>query len=118
MCPVFEALSRIGLKWLRNSDLVNSTKSFSFRPSISAALVRAISSDLLNSPSDVSLLRWFLRISSFPDLKKGIASGSWKSEAEEAGGIAVNSWVQLGQTTFRPTSSRVTEQLVEQLGQS
>ena len=117
MCAVFEALSRIGLKWLRNSDLVNSTKSFSFSPSINAALVRAISSDLLSSPSDMSLLRWFLRISSFPDLKKGIASGSWRSAAE-SGGVAVNSWVQLGQTTFRPTSSWETEQLAVQLGQS
>jgi len=60
----------------------------------------------------------FLRILSFPDLEKGMASGSWKSEAEEAGGVAVNSWVQLGQTTLRPTSSRETEQLAVQDGQS
>ena len=117
MCAVFEALSRIGLKWLRNSDLVNSTKSFSFSPSIRAALVRAISSDLLSSPSEISLLRWFLRISSFPDLKKGMASGSWRS-AVDSGDVAVNSWVQLGQTTLRPTRSGTTEQLAVQLGQS
>ena len=117
MWAVFEALSRIGLKWLRNSDLVNSTKSFSFNPNISAALVRAISSNLLSSPSEMSLLRWFLRISSFPVLKKGIASGSWRSAAD-SGCVAENSWVQLGQTTLRPTSSGETEQLAVQLGQS
>lgn len=116
MWAVFEALSIIGLKWLRNSDLVNSTKSFSFSPSINAALVRATSSDLLSSPSEVSLLRRFLRILSFPDLKKGMASGSWRSEAD-SGGVAMNSWVQLGQTTLRPTRSGATEQLAVQLGQ-
>ncbi len=78
--------------------------------------MRAISSDLLSSPSEMSLLRWFLRISSLPDLKKGIVSGSWKSA--DSGGVAVNSCVQLGQTTLRPTRSGATEQLVVQLGQS
>ncbi len=117
MCAVFEALSRIELKWLRNSDLVNSTKSFSLSLSISAALVRAISSDLLSSPSELSLLRWFLRISSFPDLKKGTLAGGWKSEAR-SGGVAVNSCPQEGQTTLRPARSRATEQLVVQAGQS
>ncbi len=55
------------------------------------ALVRAISSELLRSPSEMNSLRWFfLRISSLPDLKNGIVSGSGNSETE-SGGVAVNS---------------------------
>jgi len=58
----------------------------------------------------------FLRILSFPDLEKGMASGSWRS-APQSGGVAANPWVQLGQATLRPIRSGATEQLISYLGQ-